>query len=223
MGILKRFSKFSFAIGVSLLLVSCSGMQSKEETYIGKEVFDLPSNYTLKEIVVKSQKVVGENADEVKKVVGLMPEKLPSSPGEPTIKVIPTTAGNTGGEENSEYTSPVVINCSDAAAIVTAVQYPSDFDFVETTGVLYKVCIYPYSKGYRVYVVGAYTRYIPNKIGQMLTGVVKKFKGTECENMTDLNCSWYKLVQRTKKEFKDAKILELKYPNGNPGSSSETP
>jgi len=197
------------------MLVSCSGMQSKEETYIGKEVFDLPFNYTLKEIVVKSQKVVGENADDVKKVVGLMPKELPTKPGEPSIKITSSPGIGGGGEENaSDYSSPVVVNCPDAAATVTAVQYPSDFDFVETTGVLYKVCIYPYSKGYRVYLVGAYTRYIPNKIGQMLTGVVKKFKGTECENMTDLDCSWHKVVEKTKQTFPDAKVIEVKYPTG---------
>jgi hypothetical protein len=187
-------------IGATLVVgavLSCSGFQSKEETYIGKEVLELPKGYSLSQIVQKSQEVVSESADEVKKVVGVVPDKLPPEPGEPKVSV-----------------SPVKVECPDAAATVSAVKYPSDFDFVETTGVNYKVCIYPYTEGYRVYLIGAYTRYIPNKVGQAISSVGKIFSGGDCDNMTDLDCSWQKVVDKTKETFPDAKIVEIKYPTG---------
>jgi hypothetical protein len=206
--------------GAVVFTISCSQLAAKQETYFGKEVLDVPSNYTLQQVVKKAEETLAVRATNIQKFVGFMPDKLPEQPGQPNFSVQDYSLNGLGG---FTYAS---ISCGKDAVAVLRGEEPELNSGLGTSKLSgYTVCIYPYTGGYRVYLIGAYVKNTSNPIGGFITGLIQKAvsKATKnCENMTDLDCMWNQIVEASKKEFKGAKILQVEYPNGGPKATSNS-
>lgn len=77
----------------------------------------------------------------------------------------------------------------------------------------YRVCIYPYKDGYRVYIFGIYTYSESNPIGGLITkGIKKVVVGALCEGDSTYNCLFKQIVNKVKEKFPSAELVKLDLP-----------
>jgi len=201
---MKRLIVGALTIG---MLSGCASVAKKQETSFGKEVIDVPATYSLQEVVDKTVETIGARATNIQKVVGFMPEDLPDKPSHPKFQMKDIGIGFT----SMTFTS---ISCGEKAVATVSGQEPGLKNVYGTSEVSgYKACIYPYKKGYRVYIIGTYMKSDSNGIGGLLTRVIEKsVNKATCNGMDTFDCWWDQIVQKSKEEFKDAKIIAIEYP-----------
>lgn len=201
---------------LSIALVGCASTARKQETSFGKEIIDVPKSYSLKEVVKKVEETIGARATNIQKFVGFMPEELPKKPSHPIF----ATKDIGIGIASMTFAS---ISCGKDAVAIISGQEPglkNAYGTTELSG--YKACIYPYQNGYRVYIIGTYIKQDSSGIGGLLTHLVESgVNKAICHGMSTFDCWWDQIVKKSKEEFKDAKFIEIDYPNGGPQKAAE--
>ncbi len=196
-----------FSTGI-LGLFSCGAPHATTETYMGKEVLDIPGNYTLNEVVNHVEDTLARRATNIQKFVGFMPEELPDKPGHPQYQM--RDWGN--GLVNITYAT---IECGPKAVATVSGQEPELGTTLGQNYSGYKACIYPYKGGYRVYIVATYMYTSQNGIANLINKATESLvNNIACNGMKKFDCWFNQIVEESKKEFPDAKILEVVYPQG---------
>ena len=192
---------------VVITLFGCASVATKQETYVAKEVIDVPSKYNLQQVVKKTEETIGVRATNIQKFVGFMPEDLPDKPAHPkfSMKDIGFGLGSI---------TFATISCGDKAVATISGQEPelkNPYGTAEISG--YKACIYPYKNGYRIYIFGTYIKQDSNGLGGFFTRIIETgVSKIACNNMPIFNCWWKQIVEKSKQEFADGKIIEVEYP-----------
>ncbi|WP_457755324.1 hypothetical protein [Thermovibrio ammonificans] len=203
--------KRMLALVTVAFLASCTTMTRKQTTYFGKEVIDVPKSYTLQQVLDKTEDILASRATNIQKFVGFMPDELPDKPGHPVFKMQDLGIGIS----NITFAT---ISCGDKAVATISGQEPalkSPYGTIQMSG--YKACIYPYKRGYRIYIVGTYMKNDSSGIGGFLTRMIEKgVNSAVCNGMSTFDCYWNDIVKKTKEDFPNAKILEIQYPTGGP-------
>jgi len=205
----KALTAIASAGMATAFLFSCGAPHSGSETYMGEFVIDVPGNYTLEQVVNKLEEALSRRATDIHKMVGFMPEELPQKPGHPIVKMKEFSLGIAG------FTLPQVYCGDKAVATISATEPELSNAYGSANYGGYKVCVYPYKGGYRIYTIATYMYTSSNAIGNMLTKAIENtVVPAICKGLSKFDCWFKQIIEAEKAQFPNAKVIKVKAPEG---------
>ncbi len=197
-----------FLIFLIPLLSGCINTATKtHEQYLGRLVLDIPNSYEQKEVVNNVYDALSIRASQLQKYENFFPEEFPEKPARPKMQNKEMGIGM--------YSMNFInVKCGDNAWISISGQERGLKSAYGTKDLgSYRVCIYPYKKGYRVYVIGIYTYSEQNSILGSIAGAIKKgvTKAT-CDTDKVYNCWFNQVVKEIENKFTNAKVVRIDMP-----------
>ena len=186
-------------VSLFMLITGCATVKHKPYTYFSEEILELPKNKkdvcSLKDVVVRVSKVIGVRASNIKSSfegcganVKYFEDKNPLRP------IIVFRNFYVGSLKGNIFS----VSCGKEALAEISGREPGlyeKFGIESLAG--YKACIYPYKGGYRIYIIGIYP-----------------VEGDKIFKKENINYWWNELVRKSKKEFKNARLIKIIYPTG---------
>ena len=194
----------------SLFVSSCYFADTdKTEKYDARLILDVPNQYSKKEIIDAVINSIKNECDSTSKDKRLFPENLLETPQKPVM--VNLGYGYTFATCGNAWIEITGNNCSVGGSLGKSVLG------------IYRVCIYPYKYGYRLYIYADYEKssdVIGNLI-QNFTANEKDKKGQSfnlgkeynyvCQDEF-FNCWFDIILVRLKEKFPKSKIISINYP-----------
>jgi hypothetical protein len=191
---------------VGLMLLGCSSMTPKMETYMGKAVFDVDINTPPKEVVQNVYDCISSRSSQLTKTVVFMPTTLPEQPGTPNI------AMRNMGMGLATLSLPQT-TCDGAYAIMTGYDKGVSSSAYGTSDFAsYTSCIYPYKSAYRVYLVGNFMSSSSGGLEGLMADAIKKGVSGAAK-YDNIFAAWFdSIVKKVRERFPAAKEIEVALP-----------
>ncbi len=205
---LSKFLFFILLIISSVSFLNCAATSNKGmEQYVGRAIIDVPQHYKPEEVVDNIYDSIAWRSSDLQKFETFLPEELPDKPAKPII------AYKEFGFGPYSFTFTTV-KCGNKVWVSMNGQeneLKSPYGTKESGG--YRVCIYPYKNGYKVYVFGLYTYSEQNPFGGLIAkGIEKVVNKSLCNDDKTFNCWFKQIVDKIKNKFPDAKIARIDLP-----------
>ena len=202
-----KVSSVFFPLLLYSFITSCAPLSTKYEQYIGRAIFDIPNTYKPDEVVDGIYNAIAWRSSNLQKFQKLFPDELPDKPGVPKM----------GSKEVGLGVYSIqfaTVDCGENVWVsMTGQENELRSPYGTTDAGIYKVCIYPYKDGYRVYIFGIYTYSESTSIGGIIaSGIKKVVMSGLCQGDSVYNCWFEQIVDRVKKKFSDAQLVKLDLP-----------
>ena len=189
---------------IVLIFTGCLAVTNQVSTKKARVIYDVPNTVDADKVKEALKKAIGLRVEDIKDIENFFPEELPDKPAHPVNKNVfgalsTIAAGNPQIEAMQLDTSNAWVTVQGTETMGT----PFNRRFI-----VYKGAIYPYKKGYRVYIYEFYQEGTDGIMGHITKEMAQAMTGNIEASLLLIS----QISNRFKEEVPSAKLISV-YPS----------
>jgi hypothetical protein len=195
-----RLLKIFLTIVVLLGITGCVFTSNEVTTQKARAIYFIPKKVTVEEVKKALKAAIAGRVDNIKEICDFMPEKLPEKPAHPVNKNIFGSLSVIGaGNPSMEAAQLDTTNAY--CTLQGSETYGGPFD---EKSVIYKAAIYPYKKGYKVYIYEFFQESSNGIMGHLVKASIDKLMSSDSPALF-----MAQVMDKFQRELPQAKLLNV--------------